>query len=338
MPNRDDGFTLGEALVALALTLVVVSAAVGTFNQSARVADTSRTVSETNQALQVAMSLMVRDLIQTGQGIPLGGIPLPSGAGSAPITRPAPPNVALTFPAAGTTLPALSPGADTGPVVLGVATDIVTLLYVDRTIALDAFPLVNISANGDQMTVNAGTPLGGPDGVQMGNLILFSNALGTALQMVTAPPAGQVVTMGAGDPLGLNQPAAAQGTLVSLQTAPGVYPPTTATRVTMVSYYVDAITDPTMPQLVRQVGAGARLAIARGVENLQLTYDLVDGTVNPTNVATPPVANSPNQIRKVNLFLAARSLEPLPGQRTFFRNSVATQVGLRSLSFVDRYQ
>ena len=35
------------------------------------------------------MSLMVRDFIQTGQGIPAGGIPMPTGLGSVAVRRPA---------------------------------------------------------------------------------------------------------------------------------------------------------------------------------------------------------------------------------------------------------
>jgi len=74
------------------------------------------------------------------------------------------------------------------------------------------------------------------------------------------------------------------------------------------------------------------------VENLQITFDLVDGVTNPTNVDTPPVTNSSNQIRKANLFLSARSQDVNPQTKQFFRNTMATQVGLRSLSFVDRYR
>ena len=85
-------------------------------------------------------------------------------------------------------------------------------------------------------------------------------------------------------------------------------------------------------------GVSQRLAIALGVENLQFTYDLVDGTTNPSNVETPPVANSANQIRKANLFIAARSLELSLPTGQFVRNSMAAGVGLRSLSFVDRYR
>jgi hypothetical protein len=125
---------------------------------------------------------------------------------------------------------------------------------------------------------------------------------------------------------------------MNLQSSPGVFPPTTATRILMVSYYIDVTTDPELPRLVRRVNMGPPLAIALGVENFQVTYDLVDGVTNPTNVDTPAVGNSANQIRKANLFLAARSQDLNPATNRFFRNTLSTQVGLRSLSFVDKYK
>ena len=45
----------------------------------------------------------------------------------------------------------------------------------------------------------------------------------------------------------------------------------------------------------------------------------------------------PNQIRKVNIMLSARSRLPRRGTQQFFRNRLVTQVSLRSLAFVDRY-
>jgi hypothetical protein len=232
------------------------------------------------------------------------------------------------------------PGSSLGPTVLGVQTDLITLLYADTTIALNEYPLVDINGNANHIRVDLRTPITGPDGLKVGDLLMFSNALGNALRMITHIPGGphQQVNLTPTDPLGLNQTNAAQGTLQSLETGPNQYPPTTATRILMITYYIDRITDPDLPRLVRQVNAGPRLAIALGAENLQFSFDLVDGTVNPTNVDEPPAGQSANQIRKVNIYLAARSLDQDPRSRQFFRNSMATQVGLRSLSFVDRYQ
>ena len=74
-----------------------------------------------------------------------------------------------------------------------------------------------------------------------------------------------------------------------------------------------------------------------------------NGINNPTNVrmtdadldgsgACAPDPCSPNQIRKVNFVLAGRSSRPMKGTNQYFRNRLTTQVSLRSLSFVDRYQ
>jgi len=339
MRNRsrnDAGFTLAEMLVAMALTAMVIGAAIETFNRAIGLFSTSRTVSETDETLQAAMSVMVRDFIQTGRGVPLGGIPIPSGGGSSPVVRPGP--GALTFAAGLTTVPAISPGGGLGPAVIGPQTDIVNLFYADQTLNLSQFPLTAISPNGQTITVNAGTNIGGATGLQVGDLILFSNAQGTALGMITQLPGGQNVVLAPGDPLSINQPNAPQGTILNLQSAPGVYPPTTATRLWMITYYLDNVTDPTTPRLVRQINDNAPLAIAMGAENLQLSYDFVDGVTNPANQKNTPVGNSPNQIRKVNLFLEARSQDVDTSTGAYFRNMMGTEIGLRSLSFKNRYQ
>lgn len=332
----DAGFSVAEALIATSLTLIVIGSALGALNTTVRLTDTTRIISDTNQSLEVAMSLMVRDFVQAGESVPKGGVTLPSGNGAAPILRPSPPGMNLTFPPAWLTLPGVSPGGSLGATVLGVQTDVITLLYADATLPLNQVPLADISAAGDTMTVDAGTSIAGPNGIKAGDLILFSNALGNCVQMVTAV-AGQIVTFAAGDSMGFNQRFAAVGTILQMQSA-GVYPPTTATRMLMVSYYVDTQTDPTVPRLVRQLNDGPRLAIALGVENLQFSFDLIDGVTNPANVENAVAPNSPNQIRKANLFMLARSLDVNPQSRQYFRNSTATSVGLRSMSYFDRYR
>lgn len=335
--RTDAGFTVAEMLIAMALTALVIGAAIETFNRAIGLFGVSRRVSETDETLQAAMSMMVRDLIQTGRGIPLGGIPIPSGNGSAAIVRPGP--GALRFnPAVQTTVPAISPGGGLGPAVIGVPTDVVNLWYADQTLNLAQYPLASIAANGQTITVDSRTSIGGATGLRVGDIILFSNPLGSAMAMITNLPGGQQAVLAAGDPLGLNQPNATQGTILNLQSAPGVYPPTTATRVNMITYYIDDMTDPTVPRLVRQINAGQPLAIALGAENLQFSYDFVDGVNNPANQENVPNGNSANQIRKVTLFLATRSSDKNPQTNDFFRNSMGTEVGLRSLSYVNRYQ
>jgi hypothetical protein len=125
----------------------------------------------------------------------------------------------------------------------------------------------------------------------------------------------------------------------------------------MISYYIDVVTDPQHPRLVRRINNGNAVtfdntlgtAVSFDIDNLQITYDLADGSVNPANVrmtdadlqgtgACAPAACSPNQIRKANLMLSGRSRNPMRGTRQFFRNRLFTQVSLRSLAFVDRYR
>jgi hypothetical protein len=337
-PN-DAGFTLGEAMISLVLTLVVVTGAIETLTRSITLTGTSRVMSETNHGLQAAMSLMVRDIMQTGQGIPLGGIPIPNGAGALAVFRPGPVG-GMTFGVGTDSVSALTPGNAAGPTIGANQTDIITIMYVDRVLNLAANPLTAIAADGSTMTVNGATPVTGVGGLVAGDLILFSNALGNAIQMVTQTPTSQTVVFAnnASDLMRINQRGAPEGTLLQLQSSPGVFPPTTAQRIVMISYYIDTTTDPNLPRLVRRVNMGNTLAIALGIENVQLTYDLVDGVTNPTNVNTPGAGNNADQIRKVSIVLSARSKEPNPQTNQFFRNQMATEVGLRSLSFVDRYQ
>src|SRR6185436_16659099 len=115
------------------------------------------------------------------------------------------------------------------------------------------------------------------------------------------------------------------------------YPAIRAFRVFMISYYVDATSHPERPQLMRRQNLQPDRAIGVGIENLQITYDLVDGVTNPVNQPTPAAANSPNQIRKANVFMSGRSRRQSTQSRQFLRTSLSTQVSLRGLSFVDRY-
>ena len=133
-----------------------------------------------------------------------------------------------------------------------------------------------------------------------------------------------------------NQRSAGQGTIMQLQSSPGVFPPTTATRVWMISYYLeDSVSG--VRQLIRRVNNGVENPIALDVEDLQITYDLVDGTSNPAGLDEAVAPHSPAQIRKVNLLLTVRSSAQFRSSG-HQRRTLSTSVSLRSLSFTDRYQ
>ena len=335
--NNEAGFTLAELLVSTVVTLMVLAAALGSFSDATRITDAARETTDTNQNLEVATTLLVRDLIQAGQGIPPGGIYVPSGAGATALKRPSPAGSDMTFPLGTEVLPSLTPGASLGPLVLGVQTDMIHILYVDPTLSLNDVDL-DIPNDGSSLTVDDTLPITGQDRIQAGDLILFTGNNNSALQMVTST-SDQTVFFGAGDPMNLNQRGAASGSVMELKTGNqfDTVNVVDVFRVHLISYYIDATTAPQLPRLVRQVGMGPRLAIALGIENIQFTYDLVDGDTNPTNLQDAVAPNDPHQIRKANLFLAGRSIDVNPRTRQYYRNTVATQVSLRSLAFVDRY-
>ncbi|MBZ5498304.1 MAG: prepilin-type N-terminal cleavage/methylation domain-containing protein [Acidobacteriia bacterium] len=333
--KKEQGFSLTEVLIATALSLVLLAAAMSSLDSALGMNDKATLMADLEQNLRAGINLLVRDFVNAGWGIPIGGIPIPSGAGALAVQRPGPPGTNYTF-APAITMAAVNPGPALGPVGNGRATDMVNILYADNLLPLNQMPLDAIGANGASMTVNAGTPITGViNEIRPGDLIAFSNALGNTLQYVSRV-AGQVVYFDAGDPFNLNQPGAPQGSIMQLQNA-GVFPPTTATRVWLVTYYLDTTTDPATPRLIRRINDRAGEVVALVLEDLQLSYDLVDGVGNPTNVKIPIAPNSPNQIRKVNISLSGRSSMVIRNSQDYLRRSLTTQVSLRSLSFIDRY-
>jgi hypothetical protein len=193
--------------------------------------------------------------------------------------------------------------------------------------------------------------------ITVGNLIMFHNSNGTALEYVTGV-AGQTILFGGGDPAGLNATGQPNGTVAQLQNAGGGFPPTVITRVWMVTYYIDSTTNPTDPQLIRQVNypnypapgiaaANPPAAIADNIENLSFSYDITGSSypglgvypLGPGNVPTPQLPDTPAQIRAVNVFLAGRSELPYQASTSpqFLRNNLSTQVSVRSLSFIDTF-
>jgi type II secretory pathway pseudopilin PulG len=355
----EGGFSLAELLVSLAITLIILGLTFSVMVAAQRSSEAARGVTTMNASLRMAMDLVVRDFIQVGPGLPAGKvISVPSGPGALPVRRPGPPGTTLTFGDT-TSLSAVTPGPGLGPSVNGVTTDLITTLYADP--AFDNVPLAALGAS--SMTVVSAVNItdGGANDVRVGDLIMLVKGAATTLLSVTSV-SGQVVTFGTDDALRLNQydaSLAMLGTLDRLRAMapPDVIPlppaaqeiPTRATRVRMVTYYLDTAADPQTPRLMRRIGAGTPRAVAFAIENLQYTYDLADGVTNPANVrmtatdlggggACSPSPCSPNQIRKVNVFLAGRSRARFAPSGDFFRNTLVSQVSLRNLAFVDRYR
>jgi prepilin-type N-terminal cleavage/methylation domain-containing protein len=381
------GFSLIELLVAMAILLIVVSVATTAIIQAQHVSEAVALEANVQENLRAGMHFIVRDLTQAGEGIPAAGISIPNtAAGVSNIARPGTPAASIfqsqSLPAVTyTSLPPVIPGSQLGSVVTtqnasskavltgGFNTDIITILYEDNTVVSSvggaAAPLLtatpvnqpvgppicngSITANGSSLTLDPTcfTMPGGPTPIAVGNLILFHNINGTALEYVTSI-AGSTINFAAGDPAGLNQTGLPNGTVANLAVTAT---PTTISRVWMVTYYLDVVTNPAKPQLVRQVNypnypAGAAAnppqQVGEVIENLGFSYDIVNtqdpaGTYpnGPGDAPTALAPDTPFAFRAVNVYLGGRSEYPWtwtnPPQ--FLRNSLTTQVSIRSLSF-----
>jgi prepilin-type N-terminal cleavage/methylation domain-containing protein len=350
--SRSDGFTLVELLISTTILLLALGGAVTTFKNALSVNQTGTQTADANQNLRAGTNLLVRDLLQAARGIPTGGIPIPSGAGATTINRPSPPGKAYTFDNVNSTaLPALTSGYGLGPVIDGEATDIITMIMTDTLLPTLTFNngVANqstLAADGSSLTIGSaspgwltGTPAQGIPAVAAGDLMWLTNASASTLQTVTSVDATHAYFANtAADLFNFNQPGAAAGSITQL------LPPIqgTAIRLLMYTYYVDAITTPGTPRLTKVLNYNAPTALAGVVEDLNITYDMVDGVTNPINMTYLPqpfgaITEAPNLIRKVNLHVGVRSDQKTSMQNDYMRNHLSTVVSIRSLAFVNRY-
>jgi prepilin-type N-terminal cleavage/methylation domain-containing protein len=327
------GFTLAELMVSMAITAMIMAAALYFFDEMLNTCQAAVAIADINQNLRAAANMIARDLTMAGAEIPIGGVPLPGGSGSGPVTRPGP--GALTFPAATGVVSVITPGFTLGPTLDAQQSDIITILTVDPLSQLDEYNLTLILLDGTRITVDSRTDIStGVSRVLVGDLLMLTNMKGSALGIVTAVNTStNEITFGSPDPLNLNQATAANGWIPSLQDAgpPVTYPPAVAKKVQMVTYFVDNSIS-SRPQLMRQFGASAAIPVALIITSLQFTYDLSNGTtVNQRDVTTP------NEIRKVNLMVTGRSEFPSRKTKQYLCNTIFTSATVRNLAYRNKY-
>lgn len=367
------GYTLVELVISMAIMAMVMSGVFVAMTGAMRANDTVKLTTQMNNNLRVAMDLVVRDLTQVGQGLPLGrNVGIPTGPGAQPIQRPGPfdpindpANIVDQFDPNLVSLSAVTSGPGFGPLIDGQPTDTITTLSADSAfegIEMTALTATSMTVSPD-LDINDMPDVAG-DNIRVGDLIMFTKQSISTLKFVTAVNAGNVVLFDNGDPLNLNQVGAAViGTLAHYRAEspadnaacpPAPRPcnfqivPSRATRIRMISYYMEAPQNGPGMRLMRRINARPPTAVATSVQAFTLTYDIVDDLANPVNVPMDandlagggmcaPAACSTDQVRKVNVWLTARSAGRHSQTQQFFRNTLTTQVSLRSLALVDRY-
>jgi len=340
------GLSLMEALVAMLIGAIVLTAGATLVTKALQITDLITVRTEMQQDGRAAINSLLKDLSLSGTGMPVGGVQLPTGVGSTPSLFACSGGVCSlknhTFPA--NHLYPVLPDANDGKVQQG-APDAITMAYIDRTLSLGTAS--NITASGSQID------LANVAGVNIGDLIMLSNVHGSAIGMVTnVLTASNALVFGNSDPLNINQPSAANGNIAALQDpGPGnKYPPTTAARILVISYYLQQSPGPDGSlntnddnwQLMRQVNGQQPVPVMDGVENLQVSYDVYDDTASSassTLVTNTKSANgTPGLIRKVNVVMNVRSLRPAGPGKALSHLTLAAAVSPRNLSFRDRYK
>jgi prepilin-type N-terminal cleavage/methylation domain-containing protein len=319
-PARGDaGFSLPELMISMGIMLVVLAGTFRAMTIAMKAEQTASNITTLNGNLRASMDLLVRDLLQVGQGMPVGRvIGIPNGPGATAITRPGP---AAEGACAGVTpfpitptLSAVTVGPNLGPAINGQCTDVITTIAHDGI--FDNINVTSIALNGRSLTILPYGPDGAPgggddidmtdapdalgDNIRPGDFMEVTKGSASVLVVVSAV-AGDTITFDPGDTLGINQfdtGLAMLGTMNQLRAqapvdgaAPvvnaGVIQPsqgTAVSRLRMISYWVNTTLDPTSPRLMRQINAAAPNAVAFELEAFRIGYDLADGVTNPTDV------------------------------------------------------
>ncbi|MGZ4817481.1 MAG: PilW family protein [Terriglobales bacterium] len=354
--KNQSGFTLVEVMVGVVVMLTILAAIALIFQKAVQTTQLVHSRTEVTGELRAAVNQISRDLNQAGTGIPLGGIPIPSAA-----TGGANPTFGCDFTQCYLstnnsftqgTLYKVTPGFQAGPTNTEI-TDAIVIAYLDPNLNWTAYPTNVVADDGSSLTMPAGTTpvLADPSvGLNVGDLLLMQNTNGSAVGLVTTydPPTG-VITFANLDPLNINQPAAPVGNIKALRfnPVPAVgpkYPALTVSRIMLITYFLQQVNTPdgVDTRLMRQVGARTPVPVAEHIEDLKFTYDLVNDTTGTVAVSLPdaatgtPALPKPNQIRKINLTITARSLRA-NSYGALDRMTISTSIGPRNLSFHDRY-
>jgi hypothetical protein len=284
----------------------------------------------TQQTMRVAMNAVSRDIVMAGTGLPSGGIPVPHGTNSTALSRP---GVGGTLPTANNVLAILTPGDSAGPTVAAVQTDALTIVSIDQE-----SPSWSVSA------INAaGTEIDFVQDVRTGtaqlfedDVLLITNVNGSVFGCVTGVSESESqANFADADALDINQPNAQFGNIKSLANPDGTYPPTTATRVMIITYYLDNSVA-AHPRLMRSVNAQPPQIAVEDLENLQFSFDLFDFQTD-TESSNQPTTSSPNQIRSVNVQINGRSPQTLRSSGEYYRFGLVSKINVRNATFRNRY-
>jgi hypothetical protein len=272
--RKNDGFSIFELIIAMALGLLMLGAANELFNSALKTTSLVSNRAEMQQNARAAMDLISKDVSMAGAGLPPGGIQLPSGPASS-LSRFACDQTGIcylitnTYPVGtvGTVAPitpvsnfmfGIVPGFGKGMKAGGPTTiaatnrtpDSITVSYVDFGFPLNQFTGAFSDMTGTKLTLTAPVPqpAATPNatdpgvGIKVGDLLMVQTGNGTAVGEVSvvSPLAttGATVTFTNGDALNFNQTGASNSMAQIVPLGSPIAPGPAAPPVTVVRLLV----------------------------------------------------------------------------------------------------
>lgn len=373
--RRNQGFTLLEMMIAMALGAVVMAAAVEMFSRSVRGTWLVSQRAEMQQDFRAAANMLTKDASMAGSG--MGNnvqIALPSGTGVLPvygcdqIPKCYINGGAVAFPTqlvGGVNVPylyGLMPGWKFGPTLNAAAgpTDALTVVNADTSFLLGCYDVTITTATLVRFTLpaplhptcvlppslTAPQDVNDPQvGLTPGDLVQFQVTIGVGAGATSSTVLAEVtnvtklsatqwdVAFAAGDPLRMNQPTAAAGSVNQIIGGTG-----SANRINVISYYIDNSIVP--PRLMRQTSGHTPIPLAENVAFLRFSYDLYNSNTGSVLVNQDDGGVSqgltPNQITKINI-MHMSIYSTLRGTTGYQGLDLQTSVSARDLTFKNDY-
>lgn len=337
------GFSMIELMVVMGMMLTATVLVMSFMNDSIRISNTTKELTEAQQNLRTAQDFINRDLMIAGDGMESIKSPrLPQTFISSYLSRgPVPDagNPALGVLGvltsddqvpAGTAVPGATPAVTVLP-----NSDRLTILQLDTTFNNGLpIPLVagSVTGLGANVTLPVGTNMAQ---FMVGDIYFFNSSRGSAFGCVTGVNAGsRLLTFGtAGDPYGINQPVA-NGPINNVVN--GGAQVSTMMRMLAIHYFIDA------NGLLRRRTFGVRggvgysdMVVAEHVSDLQLRYivgasDANGNVIQPTKrLNTETLQGS---VRQVEVTLTTETAHPVvKGNKQPISTTTATSI--RNLQF-----
>ncbi len=350
--HTQSGFSLLELMVAMTIGLIVLGAATSLFRTGMNATFLVSQRAETQQNMRAAIDMINKDVSLAGAGI-TGGVQLPLGGGGGAskygcdqggtcyVVTNTYPNTNYLYGI----VPGFNNGVQGGAVIPSAPApainDSITVIYCDYNFPLFNYNVTAISALGDQVTI---APIGtvvpppplitSPGGIQVGDLILLSNNLGSAVGEVTGFNATTIFFANL-DPLNFNQSGATSNNIKAI--AGGAK--TSIYRLLAVTSYLTVPAAGQLPRLRRQGNGLTPVPVADNIINLQFSYDAYNTLTSALDSNQPNplgAGESPNLIQKVNIVVMGQSLTP-QGDRAQSMY-LATSVSARDMAFKNRYK